>query len=70
LYAQLAGEWKGEQIPGISEWIMARAKIPVAEYEELAEACEKHDIRLGFYYSQALAGRFFNTRTACTAHRT
>lgn len=115
LYAQPAGEWKGEEIAGISEWIMARAKIPVAEYEqlaatfnpvkynaeewvklakqagmkyivitskhhdgfamfhssaskynivdatpfdrdplkELAEACEKHDIRLGFYYSQA-----------------
>lgn len=37
LYAQPAGEWKGEQIPGISEWIMARAKIPVKEYEKLAE---------------------------------
>ena len=36
LYAQPAGEWKGEQIPGISEWIMARAEIPVAEYEQLA----------------------------------
>jgi len=115
LYAQPAGEWKGEQISGISEWIMARAKIPVKEYEqlaetfnpekynaeewvmlaknagmkyivitskhhdgfamfhskaskynivdatpfdrdplkELAEACEKHGMRLGFYYSQA-----------------
>lgn len=115
LYAQPAGEWKGEEIPGISEWIMARAEIPVAEYEELAatfnpvkydaeawvklakeagmkyivitskhhdgfamfhseaskynivdatpfdrdplkelsEACEKHGLRLGFYYSQA-----------------
>jgi len=115
LYAQPAGEWKGEKIPGISEWIMARAKIPVKEYEklaatfnpvkydadqwvrlakeagmkyivitskhhdgfamfhsrasaynivdatpfgrdplkELADACEKHGIRLGFYYSQA-----------------
>ena len=115
LYAQPAGEWKGEEIPGISEWIMARAKIPVKEYEqlaatfnpvkydadqwvrlakeagmkyivitskhhdgfamfkskasaynivdatpfgrdplkELADACEKHGIRLGFYYSQA-----------------
>ncbi len=115
LYAQPAGEWRGEEVPGISEWIMARAKIPVAEYEqlattfnpvkynaeqwvrlakqagmkyivitskhhdgfamfhskansynivdatpfdrdplkELAEACEKNDIRLGFYYSQA-----------------
>ena len=115
LYAQPAGEWKGEEIRGISEWIMARAEIPVAEYEqltatfnpvkydadqwvqlakqagmkyivitskhhdgfamfhskatkynivdatpfdrdplkELAEACEKHGLRLGFYYSQA-----------------
>ncbi len=115
LYAQPAGEWKGEQIPGISEWIMLNAKIPVSEYEqiaetfnpvkfnaeewvklakyagmkyivitskhhdgfamfrskvspynivdatpfdrdplkELAEACKKYDMRLGFYYSQA-----------------
>ncbi|WP_346861562.1 alpha-L-fucosidase [uncultured Draconibacterium sp.] len=37
LYADPAGEWKGEKIPGISEWIMARAEIPVAEYEKLAE---------------------------------
>jgi alpha-L-fucosidase len=115
LYAEPAGEWKGERIPGISEWIMCNAKIPVKEYEklaetfnpvkynaeewvklakfagmkyivitskhhdgfamfhsaaskynivdatpfdrdplkELAEACEKYDMRLGFYYSQA-----------------
>ena len=115
LYAQPAGEWNGERIPGISEWIMARAEIPVSEYEklaetfnpvkynadewvklakfagmkyivitskhhdgfamfdsdasdynivdatpfdrdplkELAEACNKYGIRLGFYYSQA-----------------
>jgi alpha-L-fucosidase len=115
LYAQPAGVWKGEEIPGISEWIMANAKIPVKEYEqlaatfnpvkynaeqwvrlakqagvkyivitskhhdgfamfhskassynivdatpfgrdplkELAEACDKYDMRLGFYYSQA-----------------
>lgn len=115
LYAQPAGEWKGERIPGISEWIMLNAKIPVKEYEqiaetfnpvkfnaeewvklakyagmkyivitskhhdgfamfqskaskynivdatpfnrdplkELADACKKYDMRLGFYYSQA-----------------
>jgi alpha-L-fucosidase len=115
LYAEPAGEWKGERIPGISEWIMCNAKIPVKEYEklaetfnpvkynaeewvklakfagmkyivitskhhdgfamfhsaaskynivdatpfdrdplkELADACEKYDMRLGFYYSQA-----------------
>lgn len=36
LYAIPAGVWKGEQIPGIGEWIMHRARIPVAEYEPLA----------------------------------
>jgi len=115
LYAVPAGEWKGEKISGIGEWIMNRAKIPVKEYEqlaakfnpvkfnaeewvklaedagmkyivitskhhdgfamygskvskynivdatpfkrdplkELAEACARHGIRFGFYYSQA-----------------
>jgi alpha-L-fucosidase len=37
LYSIPAGEWNGEQVPGISEWIMYRARIPVAEYEKLAE---------------------------------
>ncbi|MFB3902777.1 MAG: alpha-L-fucosidase [Acidobacteriota bacterium] len=36
VYAVPAGEWKGKLIPGIGEWIMNRAKIPVAEYEKLA----------------------------------
>lgn len=115
LYAIPAGEWKGKRVPGIGEWIMNRAKIPVAEYEllakqwdpvkfdaeawvrlaqdagmkyivitskhhdgfalfdskvtrwdvvdatpsrrdllkELAAACQKHGMPLGFYYSQA-----------------
>ena len=115
LYAIPAGEWKGQPIAGIGEWIMNRAKIPVKEYEqlaaqfnpvkfnaeawvqlavdagmkyivitskhhdgfamfgsktspynivdatpfkrdplkELAAACARHKIRLGFYYSQA-----------------
>jgi len=45
LYANPAGEWKGERIPGISEWIMARAEIPVEEYEKLAQDFnpEKYD---------------------------
>jgi alpha-L-fucosidase len=37
LYAIPAGEWQGHQIPGIGEWIMLRARIPVAEYERLAD---------------------------------
>jgi alpha-L-fucosidase len=36
LYAVPAGEWKGQPVAGIGEWIMNRAKIPVAEYEKLA----------------------------------
>jgi len=114
LYAVPAGTWKGEKIAGIGEWIMKRAQIPVAEYEqlavqfnpvefdadawvrmakaagqkyivitskhhdgfclyhskvtdynivdatpfdrdpiaELAEACQRHGLKLGFYYSQ------------------
>jgi len=37
LYSIPAGEWKGKQVPGIGEWIMERAHIPVAEYEQLAK---------------------------------
>jgi alpha-L-fucosidase len=37
LYAVPAGEWKGEKVPGIGEWIMQRAKIPVSEYEQLTK---------------------------------
>jgi len=115
LYAIPAGRWKGEFIPGIGEWIMRNARIPVDEYaalaerfnpvkfdaeewvklakdagmkymvitskhhdgfalfrskisdynivdatpfkrnvlKELSDACAKHDMRLGFYYSQS-----------------
>jgi alpha-L-fucosidase len=37
LYSIPAGEWKGQRVPGIGEWIMNRANIPVAEYEQLAK---------------------------------
>src|SRR5437879_2245188 len=37
LYAVPSGEWKGKPIAGLGEWIMNRAKIPVAEYELLAK---------------------------------
>ena len=36
VYAIPAGVWKSEHIPGIGEWIMLRAEIPIAEYEKLA----------------------------------
>ena len=115
LYSIPAGEWKGQEIPGIGEWIQNRARIPLAEYallapqfnpvkfsadewvslakqagmryvvpmpkhhdgfalfatqaspynivdatpfkrdpmQELAAACRKQGLRMGFYYSQA-----------------
>lgn len=37
LYAIPAGRWRDEAIPGIGEWIMYRARIPVREYEMLAK---------------------------------
>jgi alpha-L-fucosidase len=37
LYAVPAGEWKGQPVPGIGEWIMRKGKIPVREYEQLAK---------------------------------
>ncbi len=37
LYAVPAGEWKGQPVAGIGEWIMNKAKIPVKEYEQLAQ---------------------------------
>ena len=36
LHAVPAGEWRGDKVPGIGEWIMLRARIPVADYEPLA----------------------------------
>ena len=36
VYSVPAGTWKGKKSPGIGEWIMCRAQIPVPEYEKLA----------------------------------
>ena len=36
LYAIPAGRWDGKEVPGIGEWIMNRASIPVAQYKALA----------------------------------
>ena len=36
LYSELGGKWNDKTYYGIAEWIMNRAKIPVAEYEQVA----------------------------------
>jgi len=37
VYSVPAGSWDGRQIGGIGEWIMNRAKIPVADYQKMAK---------------------------------
>src|SRR4030043_90593 len=37
VYSLPAGTWEGRQIGGIGEWIMNRAKIPVADYQNMAK---------------------------------
>jgi len=49
LYSIPAGKWHGKDIPGIGEWIMNNASIPVADYKALASqfnptAFNAHDI--------------------------
>ena len=36
LYSGLGGQWNGKTYYGIAEWIMNRARIPVADYEKVA----------------------------------
>ena len=36
VYSVPAGQYKGVEVPGIGEWIMDKAKIPVEEYESFA----------------------------------
>ncbi len=42
-YAVPAGIYKGEEIPGIGEWIMNTAQIPVDEYEEYVKQFNPED---------------------------
>lgn len=37
LYSILAGEYKGQRYNSLGEWIMSRFRIPINEYEKLAE---------------------------------
>ena len=36
-YAVPAGMYKGKEVPGIGEWIMEKAHIPIKEYEEFSK---------------------------------
>ena len=38
LYSLLGGEWQGQRMDYIGEWIMSKYEIPIKEYEKLASA--------------------------------
>ena len=37
LYSVLGGEWQGNRMEEIGEWVMSKYRIPVKEYEKLAD---------------------------------
>ncbi|MGC8549963.1 MAG: alpha-L-fucosidase [Acidobacteriaceae bacterium] len=55
LYAELAGFWQGKEIAGLGEWIMNRAKIPVAEYKKLAATFDPKEFDAHEWVSMAKA---------------
>lgn len=48
LYSQLGGEWNGETIDGLAEWIQAEADIPAQEYAMLATTFNPSDFNADF----------------------
>ncbi len=38
LYAIPGGQWDGEEVPGLGEWLMSKKEIPLARYRQLAES--------------------------------
>ncbi|WP_372896546.1 alpha-L-fucosidase [Stieleria sp.] len=37
VYSVVGGQYKGQELPNSAEWMMARGKIPIAEYEQYAK---------------------------------
>ena len=65
LYAELAGRWRGEPVAGIGEWIMQRARIPDAEYRQVAETFNPTDFDAAAWVALAkAAGQRYLTITA------
>lgn len=65
IYTVPAGEWNGKPVPGLGEWIMNRARIPVAEYEKLAARFDPVKFNAGQWVAIARnAGMKYITITA------
>jgi alpha-L-fucosidase len=47
VYSVPAGEYKGQEVKGIGEWIMETAKIPIPEYEQYARQFDPQKFNAG-----------------------
>ncbi|MCT4596469.1 MAG: alpha-L-fucosidase [Vallitalea sp.] len=45
LYSKLAGRWKDKEINGLGEWIMYFGKIPIKQYEVIAQEFNPSDFK-------------------------
>jgi alpha-L-fucosidase len=65
LYSIPAGVWDGKPVPGLGEWIMHNAKIPVRDYEKLAAQFDPVDFNADQWVAIAKnAGAKYITITA------
>ena len=55
IFAASEGKWKGQESPGLVEWMQCREQIPVAQYRKFAEKLTLENFRAEEYASLAKA---------------
>lgn len=54
LYSLLEGQWKGMDVPWVSEWVMKKFRIPIREYEQMASRFFPHSFLADKWVKTAL----------------
>lgn len=55
IYAVSQGMWKGQETPGLAEWMQCKRQIPIAEYQELAKGLTLENFNAESYAALAKA---------------
>lgn len=53
VYSVVGGQYKGQELPNSAEWMMARGKIPIAEYEQYARQFNPTDFNADEFVGRA-----------------
>ena len=53
VYSVVGGQYKGQELPNSAEWMMARGKIPIAEYEQYARQFNPTDFDANQFVARA-----------------